>query len=133
MRFMPLILAMSFGLAAPALAGARLTIEDVRNMAFAKGIVKIEEVELHNGIWKVEGEDAGGYEIKMNVDAGRSSSSSGTTRPYFLAPTINLFFAAIGAYIQCCRRESTMAINSLRNKPFGPGGGTRRLHQSDQI
>jgi len=26
-----------------------------------------------------------------------------------------------------------MAINSLRNKPFGPGGGTRRLHQSDQI
>jgi uncharacterized membrane protein YkoI len=38
-------------------------------MAFDKGIVKIEEVELHNGIWKVEGEDAGGYEIKMKVDA----------------------------------------------------------------
>jgi len=38
-------------------------------MAFAKGIVKIEEVELHNGIWKVEGEDAGVYEIKMKVDA----------------------------------------------------------------
>jgi hypothetical protein len=69
MRFMPLILAMSFGLAAPALAAARLTIEDVRNMAFDKGIVKIEEVELHNGIWKVEGEGAGGYEIKMKVDA----------------------------------------------------------------
>ena len=69
MRFMPLILAMSFGLAAPALAGARLTIEDVRNMAFAKSIVKIEKGELHNGIWKVEGEDAGGYEIKMKVDA----------------------------------------------------------------
>jgi uncharacterized membrane protein YkoI len=40
-------------------------------MAFDKGIVKIEEVELHNGngIWKVEGEDAGGYEIKMKADA----------------------------------------------------------------
>ncbi len=70
MRFMPLILAMSFGLAAPALAGARLTIEDVRNMAFAKGIVKIEEVELHNGIWKVEGEDAGGYEMKVDAFSG---------------------------------------------------------------
>jgi hypothetical protein len=92
MRFMPLALAMSFGLAAPALAAARLTIEDVRNMAFDKGIVKIEEVELHNGIWKVEGEDASGYEIKMKVDAfsGESSSSSVTTRPYFSAPTIAL-------------------------------------------
>jgi hypothetical protein len=28
-------------------------------MAFDKGIVKIKEVELHKGIWKVEGEDAG--------------------------------------------------------------------------
>jgi hypothetical protein len=68
MRFMSLALAMSLGSVVPALA-AHLTIDDVRNMAFAKGIVKIEEVELHNGIWKVEGEDAGGYEIKMKVDA----------------------------------------------------------------
>ena len=55
-------------LAAPALA-ANLTIEDVRYMAFDKGIVKIEEIELHKGIWKVEGEDAGGHEIEMKVDA----------------------------------------------------------------
>jgi hypothetical protein len=59
---------MSLGLAAPALA-ANLTIEDVRYMAFDKGLVKIEEVELCNGIWKVQGEDAGGHEIKMKVDA----------------------------------------------------------------
>jgi len=26
-----------------------------------------------------------------------------------------------------------MAINSLRNKPLGPGGGTRRLHQDAEI
>jgi uncharacterized membrane protein YkoI len=39
-------------------------------MAFAKGIVKIEEIALdHRGVWKVEGEDAGGHEIKMKVDA----------------------------------------------------------------
>jgi len=41
----------------------------VRYMAFDKSIVKIKEVELHMGIWKVEGEDAGGHEIKMKVDA----------------------------------------------------------------
>ena len=64
--FHVLALALSLGLAAPALA-ANLTIEDVRYMAFDKGIVKIKEVELHKGIWK--GEDAGGHEIKMKVDA----------------------------------------------------------------
>jgi hypothetical protein len=68
MRFMSLALAMSLGAVVPALA-AHLTIDDVRIMAFDKGIVKIEEVELHKGIWKVEGEDAGGHEIKMKVDA----------------------------------------------------------------
>jgi uncharacterized membrane protein YkoI len=65
--FHVLALALSLGLAAPALA-ANLTIEDVRYMAFDKGIVKIKEVELHKGIWKV-GEDAGGHEIKIKVDA----------------------------------------------------------------
>jgi hypothetical protein len=53
-------------------------------LAFAKGIVKIEEVRLnHHGVWKVEGEDAGGHEIKMQVDAasGPSSSLSGTISP----------------------------------------------------
>ena len=68
MRFVPLAFAISLCLVTPAIA-APLTIEDVRNMAFDKGIVKIEEVELHKGIWKVEGEDAGGHEIKMKVDA----------------------------------------------------------------
>src|SRR5437016_2830708 len=29
-----------------------------------------------------------------------------------------------------CRRELDMAINGRRNKPFGPGGSTRRLHPS---
>src|SRR5256885_1354717 len=29
-----------------------------------------------------------------------------------------------------CRRKPDMAINGRRNKPFGPGGSTRRLHPS---
>ena len=50
-------------------------------MAFAKGIVKIKEIELDDGIWEVEGKDATGHEIEMEVDAAAapSSSSSATT------------------------------------------------------
>jgi len=47
-------------------ASARIVdIETVRAMAFDKGIVEIEEIELHQrkGVWKVEGEDATGHEI----------------------------------------------------------------------
>src|ERR1700693_3777170 len=40
-----------------------------------------------------------------------------------------LLSATICAYIPRCRRKPAMAINGRRNKPFGPGGGTRRLHQ----
>jgi hypothetical protein len=67
MGFMSLALTMSLGSVVPALA-AHLTIDDVRNTAFDKGIVKIEEVKLDDGMWKVEGVDV--HEIKMKVDAG---------------------------------------------------------------
>src|SRR5271155_2687930 len=40
-----------------------------------------------------------------------------------------LFLATFYAYIPSCRRKPAMAINGRRNKPFGPGGSTRRLHQ----
>jgi uncharacterized membrane protein YkoI len=50
------------------LAG-RVTIEDARAMAFDKGIVKIEEIELDDGIWEIEGYDQSGQEIEMDVDA----------------------------------------------------------------
>ena len=43
---------------------------------------------------------------------------------------INLFFASDAAYIDVADDESAIAINGLRNKPFGPGGSTRRLHHS---
>jgi uncharacterized membrane protein YkoI len=68
MRVLPIFAALSLAFAVPALAGP-VSIEDVRAMAFDKGIVKIDEVELDDGIWEVEGYDAGGHEIEMKVEA----------------------------------------------------------------
>jgi uncharacterized membrane protein YkoI len=69
MRFIPaFLLALPLAYATPA-AAQPVNIEDVRAMAFDKGIVKIKEVELDDGIWEVEGYDAGGHEIEMKVDA----------------------------------------------------------------
>jgi hypothetical protein len=61
-------LAINLALVVPA-AAQPVTIEDVRFMAFDKGIMKIEEIELDDGIWEVEGEDATGHEIEMKVEA----------------------------------------------------------------
>ncbi len=41
-----------------------------------------------------------------------------------------LFSSTLRAYIHPCRGNPAMAINGRRNKPIGPGGSTRRLHQS---
>jgi uncharacterized membrane protein YkoI len=68
MRFTLAFLALSLALIAPA-AAQPVNIEDVRAMAFGKGIVTIEEIELDDGIWEVEGNDASGHEIEMKVDA----------------------------------------------------------------
>ena len=65
----PALLALSLALAAPAMAQP-VTIGDVRAMAFDKGIVRIEEVELDDGVWEVEGIDASGQEIEMTIEAG---------------------------------------------------------------
>jgi uncharacterized membrane protein YkoI len=69
MRTIPAFLALSLALAASASAQP-VTIEDVRGIAFAKGIVKIEQVELDDGVWEVEGIDASGQEIEMKIEAG---------------------------------------------------------------
>ena len=68
MRTVPAFVALSL-LAAPA-AAKPVTIEDVRAMAFDKGIVRIEEIELDDGVWEVEGTDASGQEIEMKIEAG---------------------------------------------------------------
>ena len=69
MRTIPAFLALSLAAAAPASAQP-VTIEDVRGIAFAKGIVKIEQVELDDGVWEVEGVDASGQDIEMKIEAG---------------------------------------------------------------
>ena len=69
MRTVPAFLALSLALAGPASAQP-VTIEDVRAMAFDKGIVRIEEVELDDGVWEVEGIDASGQEIEMKIEVG---------------------------------------------------------------
>jgi hypothetical protein len=68
MRVVPAFLAISLALALPAVA-APVSIEDVRALAFEKGIVKIEDVELDDGVWEVEGYDQSGHEIEMKVEA----------------------------------------------------------------
>lgn len=70
-RFLWIVLfALSAAAALPAAAGAQhLTIDDIRNMAFDKGVATIKEIELDHGIWEVQGRDAGGPKIEMKVDA----------------------------------------------------------------
>ena len=71
MRVLTVVLASALGLSALPASAAFVDIETVRAMAFDRGIVKLEEIELHRkkGIWKVEGEDAYGEDIEMKVDA----------------------------------------------------------------
>ena len=44
-----------------------------------------------------------------------------------------LFSSTNCAYIHFRRGNPAMAINGRRNKPFGPGGSTRRLHPSPTL
>ncbi len=37
-------------------------------MAFDKGVATIKQIEL-DGVWEVEGPDAGGHKIEIEVDA----------------------------------------------------------------
>jgi len=73
MRLMSVLLAtaLACGFSAGPAAARFVDIETVRAMAFDRGIVKLEEIELHKrkGVWEVEGEDAYGHEIEMKVDA----------------------------------------------------------------
>ena len=73
MRVLTVVLGLAIGLmtvlAAHPASAEYVDIETVRAMAFDRGIVRLEEVELDDGIWEVEGKDAYGQEIEMEVDA----------------------------------------------------------------
>ena len=47
-------------------------------------------------------------------------------------PTAALFFFRLAPYIRGAGSPA-MEINDRRNKPFGPGGSTRRLHPSPPL
>jgi uncharacterized membrane protein YkoI len=68
-RFLWIVILSLSAATLPAAGAGRLTIEDVRAMAFDKGIATIKEIELDDGIWKVEGRDDGGNKVEMKVDA----------------------------------------------------------------
>ena len=69
-RFLWIVLfALSGALLTTAAGAQHLTIDDVRNIAFDRGVVTIKEIELDHGIWEVQGRDAGGHKIEMKVDA----------------------------------------------------------------
>src|SRR5512140_2949610 len=54
------------------------------------------------------------------------------SNPVFWAPFARSFFGNLQCLYSVCRGNPAMAINGRRNKPFGPGGSTRRLHPSPQ-
>jgi uncharacterized membrane protein YkoI len=71
MRLIPaLILLSGLAFAVPA-AAEPVNIDQVRAMAFDRGIVRIEEIDLkrRKGIWEIEGRDERGNEIEMEVEA----------------------------------------------------------------
>ena len=69
-RFLWIVLFALSGALLTTSAGAQhLTIDDVRNMALARGVATIKEIELDHGIWEVQGRDARGHKIEMKVDA----------------------------------------------------------------
>jgi hypothetical protein len=56
-RYLWIVLASLTALVLPAAAGPHPTIDEIRDMALARGIVSIEEIELDDGIWEVRGRD----------------------------------------------------------------------------
>jgi hypothetical protein len=53
--------------ALPAAARPVVNIDEVRDLAFSRGIVQIKEVELNDGVWEVEGFDAGGAKMAPRI------------------------------------------------------------------
>ena len=63
-----LALALVFGMAAPALAQQfKVTEQQARQIAAERGIVKITEIERDDGKWEIEGRDAQGREIEIDI------------------------------------------------------------------
>ncbi len=66
-----LVACFAFGISTNPAFAQSISIEKVRQMAFDRGIVDLDEIEYkrRKNIWEVEGEDARGNDIEMHVDA----------------------------------------------------------------
>ncbi|MGH6864603.1 MAG: hypothetical protein ACREDO_00080 [Methyloceanibacter sp.] len=72
MRVMLIAFGLNAGLFTLPAVAAPIGIEDVRAMAFDRGIVKLEEIQLDDGVWKVEGwMPVTMFEMKGDAGSGR--------------------------------------------------------------
>ena len=72
------------------------------------------------------GTGAGGARVAAGGGRGRLTWQDGESHD---GPAKRPFLSVEGYLYSPCRPRLTMEINGRCNKPFGPGGGTRRLHQ----
>lgn len=78
LRFLVLALTIALGgalgLVSPAASqrgteGSEITIEEAIRISRANGLVRVDEAKRDNGKWEVEGRDAEGREIEIDIDA----------------------------------------------------------------
>jgi hypothetical protein len=62
--------------AGPAAAQNRIEIEDAIRIARENGIVAFREVERDDGRWEVEGRDAEGRKLELDIDAPGTSQAT---------------------------------------------------------
>jgi uncharacterized membrane protein YkoI len=66
-----------------------ISIDQARKIAADNGVVRIEEIELDDGKWEIEGRDAAGAEIELDLRASdgmvvkmeRDRPAAAATRP----------------------------------------------------
>ncbi len=79
-RTRAILLAAAFALPLPALAQTQapapaspgapaISIDEARRIATENGVVRIEEISLDDGKWEIEGRDAAGAEIEIDLRA----------------------------------------------------------------
>src|SRR4051794_7852393 len=81
-----------------------------------------------SGLGVAAGGDSKTMGQNLEQRRGRGQPNSACSRP-LSTPVGPLCFRRFAPYIEAAGSPA-MEINCRRNKPFGPGGGTRRLHQN---
>ena len=54
-------------------AGPAISLDQARRIAADHGVVRIHEIELDDGLWEIEGRDAAGAEIELDLRASDGS------------------------------------------------------------